>query len=56
MTRPYSARCRTTRSCEDIQYHISVQQKIVRGLHAAEQGNFISAAEIEQRIARWAGE
>ena len=41
---------------EDIQYHIYVQQKIDRGLEAAERGDFISDEEIERRIARWAGE
>ena len=43
-------------SYEDIQYHIYVQQKIDRGLEASERGDFISDEEIEQRIARWAGE
>jgi predicted transcriptional regulator len=43
-------------SYEDIQYHIYVQQKIDRGLEASERGDFISEEEIEQRIARWAGE
>ena len=43
-------------SYEDIQYHIYVQQKIDRGLEAADRGDFISDEEIEQRIARWAGE
>jgi predicted transcriptional regulator len=43
-------------SYEDIQYHIYVQQKIDGGLAAAERGDFISDEEIEQRIARWAGE
>jgi predicted transcriptional regulator len=43
-------------SYEDIQYHIYVQQKIDTGLAAAERGDFISDDEIEQRIARWAGE
>ena len=43
-------------SYEDIQYHIYVQQKIDNGLKAAERGDFISDEEIEQRIARWAGE
>lgn len=43
-------------SYEDIQYHIYVQQKIDVGLAAAERGEFISDEEIEQRIARWAGE
>ena len=43
-------------SYEDIQYHIYVQQKIDAGLQAADRGDFISDEEIEQRIARWAGE
>jgi predicted transcriptional regulator len=43
-------------SYEDIQYHIYVQQKIDRGLEASERGDFIADEEIEQRIARWAGE
>ena len=43
-------------SYEDIQYHIYVQQKIDKGLEAAERGDFISDEEIERRIARWAGE
>jgi predicted transcriptional regulator len=43
-------------SYEDIQYHIYVQQKIDRGLEAAERGDFVSDEEIERRIARWAGE
>lgn len=43
-------------SYEDIQYHIYVQQKIDKGIEASERGDFISDDEIEQRIARWAGE
>ena len=43
-------------SYEDIQYHIYVQQKIDKGLQASDRGDFISDEEIEQRIARWAGE
>ena len=43
-------------SYEDIQYHIYVQQKIDKGLDAADRGDFISDEEIEQRIGRWAGE
>ena len=43
-------------SYEDIQYHIYVQQKIDKGLEASERGDFISDEEMEQRIARWAGE
>jgi predicted transcriptional regulator len=34
-------------SYEDIHYHMYVQQKIDRGLEAAEQGDFISDEEIE---------
>lgn len=41
-------------SYEDIQYHIYVQQKIDRGIEAAEREDFISDEEIERRIARWA--
>jgi predicted transcriptional regulator len=40
----------------DLQYHIYVQQKIDRGLQAADSGDFISDEEIERRIAHWAGE
>jgi predicted transcriptional regulator len=43
-------------SYEDIQYHIYIQQKIDRGLEASDGGDFMSDAEIEQRISRWAGE
>jgi predicted transcriptional regulator len=43
-------------SYEDIQYHIDVQQKIDRGIDAAERGDFLSDDEIERRITRWAGE
>jgi hypothetical protein len=41
-------------SFEDIQYHISVQQKIDRGLAASARDDFISDEEIERRIGRWA--
>ena len=40
-------------SLDDIQYHISVRQKIERGLVASEHGNVISQAEAERRMARW---
>jgi hypothetical protein len=43
-------------SYEDIQYHIYVQQKIEKGLAASERQDFIADEEIEERIARWAGE
>ncbi len=37
---------------EDSNYHVYVQQKIERGIEAAEGGEFISDEEIERRIAR----
>jgi predicted transcriptional regulator len=43
-------------SYDEIQYHIYVQQKIDRGLEAANCGDFISDEEIEQRTSRWSGE
>lgn len=43
-------------SSEDSEYHIHVEQKIDRGIAAAERGDFISDEEIERRIARWSGE
>ena len=44
-----------TVSYDDIQYHIYVQQKIDRGIEAANRGDFISEEEIERRIATWSG-
>jgi predicted transcriptional regulator len=41
---------------EDVEYRTYVQEKIDRGLAAAEAGDFISDEEIEQRIARWTSE
>ena len=40
---------------EEIQYHIYVRQKIQRGLDAESEGRVISQAEVERRMARWAG-
>ena len=40
-------------SLDDIQYHIYVRQKIQKGLEAVQQGEVISQAEIERRMARW---
>jgi hypothetical protein len=42
-------------SLEDIQYHIYVRQKIQKGLDAEAEGRVIPQAEIERRMARWAG-
>jgi len=43
-------------SYEAIQYHIYVQQAVQRGIDAADQGNVISQAEVEERMAKWLGE
>lgn len=40
-------------SLEDIQYHIYVRQKVLRGLTAANEGKVIPQEEIEKRMARW---
>jgi predicted transcriptional regulator len=40
-------------SFEDIQYHISVREKIERGLKDIETGNTLSQEEVEKRMSRW---
>lgn len=40
-------------SFEDIQYHISVREKVARGLKDAQEGRVLSQEEIERRMARW---
>lgn len=40
-------------SLDDIQYHIYVRQKILKGLEAARKGEVISQEEVERRMARW---
>ncbi len=40
-------------SLEDIQYHIYVRQKILKGLEAARKGEVISQEEVGRRMARW---
>ena len=42
-------------SLEDIQYHIYVRQKVLKGLEAAAQGKVVPQAEVEKRMARWLG-
>ncbi len=43
-------------SYEDVQYHISVQQAVQRGIDAADRGEVISQEEVERRMAKWFGE
>ncbi len=38
---------------EDIQYHIYVKEKILRGLGDAKEGRLIDEKEVEKRMARW---
>jgi predicted transcriptional regulator len=40
-------------SLEDIQYHIYVRQKIVRGLEDIETGRTLSEEEFEARMSKW---
>lgn len=41
---------------EDIQYHIYVREKIIRGLKDAEEGRVLSEEETERRMSKWLGE
>ncbi len=40
-------------SLEDIQYHIYVRQKVLKGLDAAEKGDVFSHEEVERRMDGW---
>jgi predicted transcriptional regulator len=40
-------------SLEDIQYHIYVRQKILRGLEDVEAGRTLSEEEFEARMSKW---
>jgi len=40
-------------SYEDIQYHIYVREKILRGLHDVETGDVLSDEEVERRLSQW---
>jgi cell division protein FtsX len=42
-------------SLEDIQYHIYVRQKVLRGLSDVKAGRVISQAEAERRMRKWLG-
>ncbi len=38
---------------EDIQYHLYVKQKVMRGLKALEEGRYISHEEVKQKLSKW---
>jgi predicted transcriptional regulator len=38
---------------EDIQYHLYVREKVMRGLAAVDEGRVVPQAEAERRIAEW---
>jgi predicted transcriptional regulator len=40
---------------EDIQYHIYVREKIVRGLKDVEEGRVLRHEEVERKMAKWLG-
>ena len=40
-------------SLEDIQYHIYVRQKILRGLEDIQAGRTLSEEEFEARMSKW---
>jgi len=40
-------------SFEEIQYHIYVHQKILRGLNDVKEGRVISNEEMKKRMAKW---
>jgi predicted transcriptional regulator len=40
-------------SLEDIQYHLYVRQKVLKGLDASDNGQLISHEEAVKRMSRW---
>ncbi len=42
-------------SCEHIQHHICVLEKVERGRREVEQGRTLSSDEVEHRLGRWFG-
>jgi hypothetical protein len=40
-------------SLEDIQYHLYVRQKVLKGIEAADNGRSISHDEAVKRMSRW---
>ena len=43
-----------TATLEDIQHHIYVLQKILKGLDDVEHGRVISQDDVERQVAKWA--
>jgi hypothetical protein len=43
-------------SLEDIQYHLYVRQKVLKGLDASENGKLLTHEEAVKRMSRWLGE
>lgn len=40
-------------SLEDIQYHLYVRQKVLKGLEAGKQGRTLTHEEAVRRMSRW---
>ncbi len=38
---------------EDIQYHLYVKQKVMRGLKALNEGHYVSHEEVKQKLSKW---
>ncbi len=43
-------------SLEEIQYHIYVRQKLLKGREEVDKGMSISQTAVEERMARWLGQ
>jgi predicted transcriptional regulator len=41
---------------EDIQYHLYVRQKVLRGLRDVEEGRFQTQEDVEKRMKKWLSE
>jgi predicted transcriptional regulator len=41
-------------TAEDIQYHLYVREKVLRGQAAADAGDVVSQAEAERMVQQWA--
>ena len=41
---------------EEIQYHLYVKQKVLRGIRDVEEGKVCSQEEVEKRMKRWVSE
>ena len=40
-------------SLEDIQYHLSVAEKMRRGIEGAEKEGVLSKGEVEEKLGKW---